>query len=134
MDQAMHQAIARKDGRWWTVEVPELDVTGQARNLAEVDDVAREIVALVLDVDPGDVCVRTTVGLPGDLQERWQAARLRAARAAAEQVAAAVESRAVVRALRLQNWTYKEAAAALGLSEQRVHRIEQTSGQERVAG
>ncbi|NII41474.1 DNA-directed RNA polymerase specialized sigma24 family protein [Curtobacterium flaccumfaciens] len=130
MADITYAAVARKDGRWWTVEVPALDVTGQARSLSEVQDVAQEIAGLVLDVDPTEVRVEINVGLPEELEAKWRAARERASRAAAEQLAAAAESRAVVHALRDQKWTYKEAAAALGLSEQRVHRIEQANGRE----
>jgi DNA-directed RNA polymerase specialized sigma24 family protein len=133
MADIVYAAVARKDGRWWTVEVPALDVTGQARGLGEVEAVAQEIAGLVLDVDAADVQVEVAVGLPEELESRWRAARERAARAAAEQLAAAAESRAVVHELRVQKWTYKEAAAALGLSEQRVHRIEQTNGRELTA-
>ncbi|MDR0627440.1 MAG: hypothetical protein LBG11_09345 [Bifidobacteriaceae bacterium] len=118
-----YQARARKDGRLWLVEIPELDITGQARWLREVEEVAREVAALVLDVDLGEVGVDVEVELPADLEAAWAVARSKMAAARQAQADAARQSRQVVAALRAAGYTYAEAGAALGLSPQRVQKI-----------
>ena len=123
MTDKVYDATARKDGRWWLVEVPELDVAGQARNLAEIGDVAREIAALVLDVDEASVRVKVIAQMPDELRQAWAAARAKTAQAAADQIEAAARTREVVSALRNDGYTYQEAAAVLGLSVPRVQQL-----------
>jgi DNA-directed RNA polymerase specialized sigma24 family protein len=118
-----YQARARKDGRFWLVEIPALDITGQARSLGEVDEVAREVAALVLDVDPDGIGVDVEVELPENLKAAWAQARRDLGAARQAQADAARESREVVAALRSAGYTYAEAAQALGLSPQRVQKI-----------
>ncbi|MHB8187761.1 MAG: toxin-antitoxin system HicB family antitoxin [Dermatophilaceae bacterium] len=50
-------ATATRDGKWWFIEIPELDTVGQARTAAEISEVA----ALWLNLDPSDVEVNVTV-------------------------------------------------------------------------
>ena len=56
-----HAATARKDGEWWLIEVPELDIVGQARSVTECTAVASEIIGLWLDVDPETIDVMVTI-------------------------------------------------------------------------
>ena len=51
---------ATRDGRWWSVEVEGIGFT-QARNLSEVETMARDLVAVTLDVDPSRVVLRLVV-------------------------------------------------------------------------
>ena len=47
--------VVRSDD-WWAITVPALqDVFSQARNLDGVPEIAREAIALMLDVDPAEV-------------------------------------------------------------------------------
>lgn len=39
------EVIARRDGRWWYIDVPALDGATQARNLGEVELMATEYIA-----------------------------------------------------------------------------------------
>lgn len=39
-----------KDGKWWMVEIPEIDGPTQARHLREADGIARDYIAATLDV------------------------------------------------------------------------------------
>ncbi|MDR0627436.1 MAG: hypothetical protein LBG11_09325 [Bifidobacteriaceae bacterium] len=56
------------------MEFPALDITGQAGSPWEVDEVAREVAALVLDADPADVGVDVEVELPTGLEAAWAGA------------------------------------------------------------
>ncbi|MDR0627439.1 MAG: hypothetical protein LBG11_09340 [Bifidobacteriaceae bacterium] len=53
------------------MEFPALDITGQAGSPREVDEVAPEVAALVLDADPADVGVDVEVELPTVLEAAW---------------------------------------------------------------
>ncbi|WP_157085805.1 type II toxin-antitoxin system HicB family antitoxin [Devriesea agamarum] len=60
-----YEATVVKDGdHWWFIEVPEVGAYGQAASLAKAPEVAREIVALWLDVDPSEVEIALTVKTP----------------------------------------------------------------------
>lgn len=51
--------VSPRDGEWLPVEVPEVPgVFTQGRDLAEAEMVAREAIAMMLDVPVGEVAVR----------------------------------------------------------------------------
>ncbi len=51
-----HGVEVVRSGDWWAITVPSLrGVFSQARNLDEVPEVARDAIALMLDVDPAEV-------------------------------------------------------------------------------
>jgi hypothetical protein len=56
-----YAATTRKYGEWWLIEVPELDIVGQAQSVSECTPVAREIIGLWLDVDPETIDVTVTI-------------------------------------------------------------------------
>ncbi|GLI27479.1 hypothetical protein ARHIZOSPH14_17210 [Agromyces rhizosphaerae] len=118
-----YRANARRDGRWWLVEVPELDTVGQARNTAEVEEVAREVIALWLDVEPDAFDVAVTFEIPENAREAWEESRRREATARTESEAAAQLARRAVATLRADGLTYRDAGAVLGLSAQRVQQL-----------
>ncbi len=49
-DMIVYEAIARRDGNFWFVEIPELGLFTQARTVDEIDGMARDVIALSLDV------------------------------------------------------------------------------------
>lgn len=52
--------VGPRDGDWFPVEVPEVPgVFTQARDFAEAEVMAREAIALMLDVPTGGIGVRT---------------------------------------------------------------------------
>lgn len=72
MTAAAYRVAALRSGDWWEIEIttglPE-NVLGvsQARTLAEVDDVARNLVADLLDISASEVAVEVEVVQPTDL-------------------------------------------------------------------
>ena len=126
-----YRAVAERDGSWWAIRVPELrGVYTQVRRLADVEAMARDAIALVLDVGPDtfDVLVKPVLaGDAGGLVEQALAGRLeaeRAGRRASEQLRVAVDR------LSASGLTVRDIAHILGLSHQR---IAQVSGSRRTA-
>lgn len=64
MTDHIYNVTARRDGKWWYIHVPELDVSTQARKFTDVDVMAKDVIGLVLDVDPETIEVDTTFGPP----------------------------------------------------------------------
>jgi DNA-directed RNA polymerase specialized sigma subunit len=123
MNIKTYTATVRKDGRWWLVDVPEFDLLGQARNLAEADDVAREVIGLMLDVDPATIDVVTTIEIPESARDMWERAQSTQAHARRQEQEAAQMARQAVAALRSEGLTLRETGTVLGLSTQRVHQL-----------
>jgi hypothetical protein len=53
-----HDINVTRDGRWWMIHIPALDGLTQARNPGEIDDMAREYIALVTETSIEDVQIR----------------------------------------------------------------------------
>ncbi len=114
---------ARRDGRWWFVEVPELDTVGQAKNASEIEEVAREVIGLWLDVEPHTFNIDLEVEIPGEARASWEQAKALESSARRESAAAAAFARSAVASLRAEGFTYKDAGIVLGLSPQRVQQL-----------
>jgi len=118
-----YHAEVERDGRFWHVHVPEVSRSTQARNLAEVEPMARDLIAVMEDIpaDSFDVDVRLTV--PEDVaRELAQAAELRqeAARAQAE---AAQLARAAAQRLRDLGLPLRDIGKVLGVTFQRAKQL-----------
>lgn len=124
MNKTYATQVAR-DGKWWMIQIPEIDGLTQARRIADVEQAARELVAVTLDVRLSEVAVNiryqdvagVSVGeqLHVINEEKAEAARL-------EEDAAAKTSQ-LVRALVEQKVPVRDIGAMLGISFQRVHQI-----------
>ncbi|WP_100485974.1 hypothetical protein [Mycobacteroides abscessus] len=51
-----------RDGKWWMINVPEIDQLTQARHDGEVEQMARELIASWLDISMEDVAVHVIPG------------------------------------------------------------------------
>ena len=58
-----------REGRWWMVSVPEIDQLTQARRLSEIEQAARELIAVTLDVPMSTVDVSVKVEQVGDIRD-----------------------------------------------------------------
>ncbi|MEU6858577.1 hypothetical protein AB0B28_06870 [Glycomyces sp. NPDC046736] len=57
--------VGPRDGEWFPVEVPAVPgVFTQARDFAEAEEMAREAVALMLDVPASEIAIRVEWGEP----------------------------------------------------------------------
>ena len=116
--------LARREGRWWVVEIPALDIATQTRNLKDARAVAAEAIGLYLDVDESKVTVDLSIQLPRDVSSTWQKARDLEEESRKTSAEAARLSRAVVRTLRASGMSQRDTAEALGLSYQRIAQLE----------
>jgi len=116
-----------RDGKWWMVEIPEIDGLTQARRLSEVEDMARSFIAVDQDVAPSEIQLRSPqVIVSGedlgstmrDILEFRKTARVAEEKAAALMVATA-------RRLAKQQVPLRDIGEVLGVSHQRVHQLVQ---------
>ena len=131
----VYEVVARRDGRWWTFEIPALDspsprgdghrivAMGQARTAADVESVARDLAAAWLDLDPSEVAVQVSFRLPESIDETIEHARGLEAQGRAAINEAAALKRSAARALTAVGLSQGDAATILGLSRQRVQQL-----------
>ena len=120
-----YQVIATRDGRWWMISVPEIDGLTQARRLADVEQMARELIAVTLDIRLSDVAVEVNFGdidgipvascIEAISREKADAARL--------EEDAAAKTKSLVKQLVASNVPLRDIGAMLGISFQRVHQL-----------
>lgn len=120
-----YQVEVTRDGRWWMISVPEIDGLTQARRLADVEQMARELIAVTLDVRLSEVAVEIAFGdidgihvgscIKTISSEKAEAARL--------EEDAAEKTRALVRQLVAHDVPLRDIGAMLGISFQRAHQL-----------
>ncbi len=118
-----YEIAVTRDGTWWMVHVPAIDALTQTRHLAEVEEMARSLIAITLEVPSDCFALDVQVTMPAAAQVHLdRAARLReqSARAQAE---AAAESRAAAQALHSTGMPLREVGRVLGVSYQRAHQL-----------
>jgi predicted RNase H-like HicB family nuclease len=120
-----YTAKAIRSGNWWAIEVPELEgVFSQARRLDQIEYMARDAIAGVLDVDPDSLDVVVEPELPSEWREHLD--ELESIRVAADTLTAmvSVKMRETVRLLHDdQGLPLREIGAVLGVSHQRIHQV-----------
>ncbi|WP_284986827.1 hypothetical protein [Arthrobacter sp. fls2-241-R2A-172] len=127
------EAVAHKEGKWWEIHIHELDRVTQASRTKDIQDMATDLAAIALNLDPDEVKVNVTLRPPGDVMHRWTQAREDAEKAQELSAKAASESRSVVAELS-QQFTITEVARMLGISTQRVSQLKaKNSGEARPA-
>lgn len=127
-----YRVQAERSGDWWAIRVPDLPgAFSQARRLAQVEDMARDLIAFALEVDVEDVSVTVEPALDDELAkviERAATAREEAARAARGEREAIRNAASV---LRSHGLAQGEIGQLLNLSHQRIHQILKPSSQRR---
>ncbi|MEU5942252.1 hypothetical protein ABZ807_24400 [Micromonospora sp. NPDC047548] len=118
-----YRVHANREGKFWLLRVPELDIMTQARKLTEADEMARDLIATWVDVAPDAFTIDLDVALPGELAQRRDHARQLRDEADRLRDLAADEFRAVVREAHEAGLSVRELAVALKLSHQRAQQI-----------
>ena len=122
MNRAQHhyEAWCERDGRAWSVDVPELRIHTFGHTLSDTEDMARDAIASLLDVPIELVSVSLHVqGVEDELMAAREARKARSEAAEREREAL---GRAVA-ALREMGASQRDAALLLGISHQRVSQI-----------
>jgi predicted RNase H-like HicB family nuclease len=115
-----YTAVCQRSGNWWSISVPEIKgLHSQARRLDQVEEMARDAIALMLDVPAESFAVEVRPELPP------AAARAVEARRAAKEAAKEAEegTTQAVRVLLGEGFTVRDIGAMLGLSPQRISQI-----------
>ncbi|CAD5140711.1 protein of unknown function [Microbacterium sp. Nx66] len=89
----------------------------------EVEEVAREVIGLFLDVEPDAFDVNVSIEIPENARAAWEESKKREALARTESEAAAALARRAIATLRADGLTFRDAGAVLGLSPQRVQQL-----------
>lgn len=114
-----------RDSDLWVIEVPELDVVSQSRNLAGAQREARDLVAVWLDVPAEQVAV--TMDYSEVDPEAWRlVTEARSTQAAADEMirsAAVTRRQAARRLVREDGLSLRDAAAVLGVTFARVQQL-----------
>ena len=130
----IYTARARRSGSWWAIDVPELPgVYSQARRLVRVESMARDAIALFLDVDPATLDIRVETNLPSELRRDVDAVGRLRAEADRLQVESSGAMRHLTGELLGRGLSVRDAAAILGISHQRVSQLVRAES-ERVVG
>ena len=115
--------IANRDGKFWLVHIPELCQYTQARNIPEVEVMARDLIALILEAPAESIHIKSEIQLPEDAQLHLKLANRFDDDANWAQHEAAKERRIAARALRDEGFTVRDIGHALGVSRQRARKI-----------
>jgi len=128
-----YTARARRSGAWWAIDVPELPgVYSQARRLDRVESMARDVIALFLDVDPATLEIRVETNLPSELRRDVDALGRLRTDADRLQAGSSGAMRHLTHELLGRGLSVCDAAAILGISHQRVSQLvrEESKGRE----
>jgi hypothetical protein len=118
-----YHAEVDRDGRYWHIRVPEVQRSTQARNLGEVDDMGRDLIALMEDVPADSFEFEWRLNLPDDIRTQLEHARTLREQAAREQAEAARLSRDAAQRLRARGLTLRDIGKALGVTFQRAKQL-----------
>lgn len=122
MTQASHHYTAQceRDGRHWSVDVPDLRIHTFGRGLREAEDMARDAISALLDVPAEEVSVTLAVPELDEPLREVDAARAARTRAVEREQTATAEA---IRTLLSRGVSQRDAARILNLSHQRVSQI-----------
>jgi hypothetical protein len=129
----VYRVDADRDGQFWHIRVPQVARSTQARTLREIEPVARDLIAIMEDADPGSFELEVHLSLPEDVRSELEtAARLRETAASAKSEAARL-SRQAARRLHELGLPLRDVGTVLGISYQRAHQLVGESGPARDA-
>ena len=123
---ASYRATVVREGAFWVATVPEVagaPAATQARQLADVASMVRDLVVTLTGADPSDVQVDLNVALPGQARRalrKFVSSQRRARELAAR---AAEDQRAAARELVDAGISVRDAGTVLGVSPQRVSQL-----------
>lgn len=112
-----------RDETMWRVRVPEIARTTVARNLAEVETMARDLIAIMTDQAPEAFDIAVSVETPNPARETMERARTHRAQAEELSTTAAAEIREAAHQLRSNGLTVRDIAQVLGISAQRASQL-----------
>jgi hypothetical protein len=117
------EATAFPDGKFWIIEIPDIDGMTQARSVKEIDVMVRDLISIMTETEPDSFDVNMQLLLPDDVAATLKRAGELRDIADSARKEAAIESRRAAKALRASGLTVRDIGAALGISFQRAHQL-----------
>jgi hypothetical protein len=118
-----YHAKVERDGRFWLIRVPEVGRSTQARHLREVEEMARDLIAVMRDVEPDSFHLVVSHRLPRSVQAHLDRAQKLREQSDIAKSRAAEESRAAVRELVDAGLPLRDIGQLLGISHQRAAQL-----------
>jgi hypothetical protein len=119
-----YRLVVEREPGWWIVQIPELDLTTQARRLGDVEKNAREAIAALLDVGTLTFDLEQEVRPPVAVAQELDEARALMDRAAILREESADRiGQAVDKLIKDFGLTMREAGKLLDLSHQRIAQL-----------
>jgi hypothetical protein len=117
-----------RDSKWWMISVPAVDGLTQARRISDVTTMARELIAVTLDVPLSTVDVHlASVDVDGvDVLERARQVRAAREQAAKLEAEAVGDAAALAHDLAGEGVPVRDIGEVLGVSYQRAHQLAAT--------
>ncbi len=115
--------------KYWLVYVPAVDRTTQSRTLREVEAMARDLIAIMLDVAPNSFSLKTDIELPAHASEYIEASTQARIVEAQARVTAASQIRLAAKALKNEGVSLRDIGEVLGVSFQRASQLVKGSSQ-----
>lgn len=116
-----HAQVKRGD-KYWVIYVPEVDRYTQARHVREIETMARDLVAVMVEAEPDSFDLEVSITLPQEQQAHVDAARRLRQEADELSRRATEEARAAARELAAE-MPLRDVAVVLDVSYQRVHQL-----------
>lgn len=113
----------RDNDRYWLVHVPELGHYTQARNVAEIETMARDLIATLRGLEPQSIDLAVDIHLPGSAQEHLARVETLRAEEAEARRAAAAEARMAAAELKQAGLPLRDIGKLLGVSFQRASQL-----------
>lgn len=130
MTRPTYTVTATRSGDWWALvaDLGHRNVSSQAKRLDQADEMIREAIAMVLDVDEDTFDVDLVPQLRPDLQEAAQQAA--ATREQYDALEAELRQRTVLAVMRLRDegLTVRDIAELVGVTPSRVSQIAKDLG------
>ncbi|MBM9469504.1 hypothetical protein [Nakamurella leprariae] len=126
---SVYHAQVQRDGKYWSVWVPEVERVTQARSLREVEPMVRDLV-VVMDPDAVIDDVRVEIQMPAAAADHFEAAQHLLELTQQANAAAAAERAAAAQSLKQAGLTVRDIGETLGVSFQRAHQLLQQHNEE----
>jgi hypothetical protein len=108
---------------YWLIYVPEIERHTQARTVAEIEPMARDLISIMQEVPEDSFDLNLQLQWPGSAQEHWRRAAELRDEAAARNAEAASEARQAARELADAGLSLREIGVMLEVSYQRAGQL-----------
>ncbi|MEO8261520.1 MAG: hypothetical protein ABI566_03035 [Pseudolysinimonas sp.] len=126
----VYSANVTRDGKWWMVAIPELNGLTQARRLSEAELMAREYIAVQVDVPLDHVHVDLSVQKVAQIDVAVALAEIASdhVRAAALEEDVRMRTEQLARRLAEAKVPLRDIGTLMGVSFQRAHQLVSAGG------